>query len=107
MYEVNVNADPAKFLDWDAPLSEQHPDVQAALGKVFDAADLAGSDRPAGARAGSRLAITTLASLAWERKRRRALNEAGIPGIGGISIRAVVAAREGRPATPLCLTPTP
>jgi hypothetical protein len=23
MYEVNVNADPAKFLDWDAPLSEQ------------------------------------------------------------------------------------
>ena len=35
MYEVNVNADPAKFLDWDAPLSEQHPDVQAAL-KPFD-----------------------------------------------------------------------
>ena len=31
MYEVNVNADPAKFLDWDAPLSEQHPDVQAAV----------------------------------------------------------------------------
>ena len=31
MYEVNVNADPAKFLDWDKPLSEQHPDVQAAL----------------------------------------------------------------------------
>ena len=29
MYEVNVIADPAKFLDWDKPLSEQHPDVQA------------------------------------------------------------------------------
>ena len=36
MYEVNVNADPAKFLDWDAPLSQQHPDVQAALAKLPD-----------------------------------------------------------------------
>ena len=36
MYEVNVNADPAKFLDWDKPLSEQHPDVQAALGDSMD-----------------------------------------------------------------------
>ena len=31
MYEVQVNADPAHFLDWDKPLSEQHPNVQAAL----------------------------------------------------------------------------
>jgi hypothetical protein len=31
MYEVNVNAEPEHFLDWDKPLSEQHPDVQKAL----------------------------------------------------------------------------
>lgn len=31
MYEVRVNADPAHFLDWDKPLSEQTPHVQAAL----------------------------------------------------------------------------
>lgn len=28
MYEVQVNADPAHFLDWDKPLSEQSPKVQ-------------------------------------------------------------------------------
>lgn len=31
MYEVNINADPADFLDWDAPLSEQ-PQVARRLG---------------------------------------------------------------------------
>lgn len=31
MYEVHVNADPQHFLDWDAPLSEQHPVVQDRL----------------------------------------------------------------------------
>ncbi len=31
MYEVQVNADPAHFLDWDKPLSEQSKHVQQAL----------------------------------------------------------------------------
>jgi hypothetical protein len=31
MYQVQVNADPAHFLDWDKPLSEQTPHVQQAL----------------------------------------------------------------------------
>jgi len=31
MYEVNINARPEQFLDWDRPLSEQHPEVQQAL----------------------------------------------------------------------------
>ena len=31
MYEVNINADPEHFLDWDRPLSEQHPKVQSAI----------------------------------------------------------------------------
>ncbi len=34
MYEVQVNADPAHFLDWDKPLSEQTPHVQEALAKL-------------------------------------------------------------------------
>ena len=31
LYEVNINAHPDHFLDWDAPLSEQHPQVQQSL----------------------------------------------------------------------------
>ncbi len=33
-YEVSINADPEHFLDWDKPLSEQHPKVQEALQSV-------------------------------------------------------------------------
>ena len=33
-YEVNINADPEHFLDWDKPLNEQSPQVQEMLGKV-------------------------------------------------------------------------
>ena len=44
MYEVNIDADPEHMLDWDKPLSEQHPVVQQALqdihsDKVFSAPD--------------------------------------------------------------------
>jgi hypothetical protein len=35
MYEVHVAADPAHFLDWDRPLSEQHPVVQQALAPML------------------------------------------------------------------------
>jgi hypothetical protein len=31
MYEVNIDADPADFLDWDAPLSAQPPKVRNVL----------------------------------------------------------------------------
>lgn len=31
MYQVGINANPDHFLDWDAPLSEQHPVVQGAF----------------------------------------------------------------------------
>lgn len=31
IYEININADPEHFLDWDKPLSEQTPEIQAAL----------------------------------------------------------------------------
>ncbi len=31
MYEVNINAKPEQFLDWDKPLSQMSPEVQSAL----------------------------------------------------------------------------
>jgi hypothetical protein len=31
MYQVQIHADPEHFLDWDKPLSEQHPKVQEAM----------------------------------------------------------------------------
>jgi hypothetical protein len=34
MYEVNIAANPEHMLHWDKPLSEQHPVVQEALGKL-------------------------------------------------------------------------
>jgi hypothetical protein len=36
MYEVNINADPAHFLDWDKPLSAQPKTVQDWAGKLSD-----------------------------------------------------------------------
>jgi hypothetical protein len=36
MYQVNIGADPEHFLDWDKPLSEQHPAVQSLVPQVPD-----------------------------------------------------------------------
>ena len=35
MYQVNIGADPEHFLDWDKPLSEQHPVVQLSFPKCL------------------------------------------------------------------------
>jgi hypothetical protein len=37
-YHVRVHAKPEHFLDWDAPLSEQHPQVVQALDQTFPSA---------------------------------------------------------------------
>lgn len=34
MYEVNINAEPDQFLNWDKPLSQQGESVKAAIGKI-------------------------------------------------------------------------
>jgi hypothetical protein len=79
MYEVGIKANPEHFLDWDKPLSEQHPTVQKAIEdnfllptkptdtgqQLYDAFRSYG--RGGGDESGSRLS---------ER-----LREAGIPGI--------------------------
>lgn len=44
MYEVNINADPARFLDWDKPLSGQSVEVKNAL-KPFGFRDPSGELR--------------------------------------------------------------
>ncbi len=36
MYEVNINADPDTFLDWDAPLAKQRQDTLAKVRQVVD-----------------------------------------------------------------------
>jgi hypothetical protein len=49
MYEVDINADPARFLDWDKSLAGQPPDVLTALQKL---------GQPTGLPAGYRLRQT-------------------------------------------------
>ena len=46
MYEVQINADPNDFLDWDKPLSEQPAAVRDALGPRVDALRQAGAGIP-------------------------------------------------------------
>ena len=81
MYEVKVNADPARFLHWEQPIGEQHPDVQAAL------KDLGVPDNPSmsGRMAHDSLVRSNMtngmkfsdASAATAQQ----LNDAGIPGV--------------------------
>lgn len=42
IYEVNINADPAHFLDWDRPISGQHPRVEQG---VYEALLRSGLDK--------------------------------------------------------------
>lgn len=44
MYEVNVNANPENFLDWDRPLSEQSQSVRDALGRLGIASAESGNE---------------------------------------------------------------
>lgn len=93
MYEVQVNANPDDFLDWDKPLSAQSPvirDAFSALGTPERLASVQGEnayralssnlgalDWPVGADAATRRQFYTQGAVnATER-----LREAGIPGI--------------------------
>src|SRR5580765_3827629 len=38
MYEVNINADPKRFLDWDKRMAEQSPEVQRAVKQTVERA---------------------------------------------------------------------
>ena len=75
MYEVNINADPEHFLDWDKPLSKQHPTVQDAAKKAMGP----NWDQFKYANAGDAVKQGFLAPGADTTAAR--LHEAGIPGI--------------------------
>jgi hypothetical protein len=75
MYEVNINADPEHFLDWDKPLGEQSPQVQALARATKTKPEKVGSDL-----------LAYIQSVAGGDKSRAAmasdqLRDAGIPGI--------------------------
>ncbi len=84
MYEVNINADPEHFLDWDKPLSEQHPKVQEKL-KDIGGLDLTAKDmkkHPEQLLEGLELAFHQPGKGHLDRAAvAEALNDRGIPGI--------------------------
>jgi hypothetical protein len=84
MYEVNIDADPNAFLDWDKPLSEQPEAVQGFANSLKDKSFLA--------RKRLEDVSTATGKDVWEKARNafgvgqsdaatKALAEAGIPGI--------------------------
>jgi hypothetical protein len=93
MYEVNINADPKAFLDWDKPLGQQPESVRSAFSSLGTPERLApvmgenayralegqsGSmDWPVGASSDERTAFRKAAS----EKARQKMLDAGVPGI--------------------------
>lgn len=83
MYEVNINANPEDFLDWDRPLSEQSEKVRGAAAAL----DVPNAHRPhvTGSAAYHHLAAAPIDAGISSRGRNDlaadALREAGIPGI--------------------------
>jgi hypothetical protein len=75
MYEVNINAHPDEFLDWDKPLSEQSQHVQDAIKK-------AGLE-PKSADLGSFGGRPIMSAPRWADtlEQAQALRDAGIKGI--------------------------
>jgi len=73
MYEVNINAHPEQFLDWDKPITQQPPGVR----KTFFPGGMGGVDRatPVGAF------YDSLKSARGGTAASASLREAGIPGI--------------------------
>lgn len=85
MYEVNIKADPADFLDWDRPLSQQSPNVMDAF-KAVGRSDLLDEVTPYTARdalekLGTRRLKDGQPSHEMMNEASAALREAGIPGI--------------------------
>jgi hypothetical protein len=85
MYEVNINADPEHFLDWDKPFSGQPDAVKDAWKKALAAAGHKDPEKATtSAFASSGMGMENLVD-AWNKhdraKTAETLREAGIPGI--------------------------
>ena len=95
MYQVNINADPEQFLDWDKPFEQQSPTVQKAINDLWTArgGSLEGRDNPpfVASASGNRgesihAAIATTYGGAGkdadaQAAASQALADAGVPGI--------------------------
>lgn len=90
MYEVNINAAPEEFLDWDAPLKNQSSGVRAGLDRAYSSAgtknvnDFFESNVHSGADAYQSLGRTIepgSGSRVGSRVSASALRDAGVPGI--------------------------
>jgi hypothetical protein len=85
MYEVNINANPEDFLDWDAPLTEQPESVRRALEGFPEG--MTGGDAVrahelfVGDKAKLDNDILQHAPGAWAKEGTRILRDKGIPGI--------------------------
>jgi hypothetical protein len=75
MYEVNINADPAHFLDWDKPLSQQSRQTQDAVRAAYE--KKSGFQNVAPYASGQDISKL----LGDKAASAQALSEAGIPGI--------------------------
>jgi hypothetical protein len=76
MYEVAIKADPEKFLDWDKPLAQQHPDVRDAVNRVARSPEPYGLDKITDDMRG-----VELQKLLRSPGGTKALADAGVPGI--------------------------
>lgn len=86
MYEVNLNAQPEHFIDYDKPLSEQHPVVQNGVVNAWNAGGFGAKTGQPGATAQDLLntnggAVVRMMSEADPALASQALNAQGIPGI--------------------------
>jgi hypothetical protein len=77
MYEVNINADPAHFLDWDKPLSQMPSEVQQKLKDAW----LAHPEGHSHQRGQEIWGATNRDAGYDANKAMLSLREAGIPGI--------------------------
>jgi len=82
MYEVNIDADPADFLDWDAPLAGQSPSVQRAYRSVVpNAGGMTSGPRFLSEAYPSNATPFTSAADRAQAAATDRLRDAGIPGI--------------------------
>jgi hypothetical protein len=76
MYEVQINADPNSFLDWDKPLSEQPESVKDAINRVAREPEAYGMDKmPDDSR------MVELQRMLQDPKATSRLKDKGVPGI--------------------------
>ena len=75
MYEVNINASPDDFLDWDAPLSQQSQQVMDRVKRAGYWPDEKSPEYVYGAD------VARHSDPAWNEDRAIMLHHAGIPGI--------------------------